>query len=86
MGEQVTYLPISHYIFNEDAQVKIFTISDYGEKMLVKTWKYSDRNNGGRGLFNESYLESGDFSGTGVDGGCFISIRFVVLPEDLECN
>lgn len=86
MDEQTAYLPISHYVFNEDAQVKIYTLSDSGEKTLVKTWNYSDRGKSGREFFNESCLESGDFNGTGVDGGCFISIRFVVLPEDLESS
>lgn len=84
MGAQTTYLPISHYIFNEDAQIKLYTIAENGEKTLVKIWKYSDRNNSGREFFNESCMESGDFSGAGVDGGYFISIRFVVLPEDIK--
>jgi hypothetical protein len=86
MGEQTTYLPISHYVFNEDAQVNIFTVSDDGEKTLVRTWNYSDRNKNGREFFKESCLGSGDFDGAGVDGGCFISFRFIVLPEDLESN
>ena len=83
MGEQTTYLPISHYVFNDDAQVRLFTISNNGEKTLVKTWKYSERNKIGRELFNEANLETGDFNGAGMDGGCFISIRFVVLPQDI---
>ena len=84
MGEQIAYLPISDYVFNEDAQVKIFTITETGEKNIVKTWKYSERNCSDRNFFNESCLSTEGSNFTALDGGYFISYKFVVLPEDLE--
>ena len=51
-----SYLPLSHCINNQDAKVSIYTVSDDGEKQLVHTWHYSDRDKDGRELFNEKCL------------------------------
>lgn len=83
-GFQSSYMPLSNCINNEGAKVSIFTIGDNGEKHLVRSWNYSDRNNTGRELFSESCLSQR--VQTLVDGGCFPSFTFIIQPEDLESN
>ena len=83
-GSQSSYLPLSHCIKNEDAKVSIYTVAESGEKLLVRTWYYSNRNNAGRELFNEKCL-SRDIQSF-PDGGCFPSFTFIIIPEDLKSH
>lgn len=78
---QLSYLPLSQCIENEEARVSIYTIGDHGEHNLVRTWYYSDGDKPGRELFNENCLLQ-DFHSF-PDGGCFPSFTFVILPEDV---
>ena len=77
-----SYLPLSHCINNQDAKVSIYTVSDGGEKQLVHTWHYSDRDKEGREIFNEKCLSQGGDSTP--DGGYFPTFTFTILPEDLN--
>lgn len=78
---QSSYLPLSHCVYNEEANVRIYHIGDNGEKRLVRTWYYSDRGKPGRELFNENCLSQEVHSFP--DGGSFPSFVFVILPEDI---
>lgn len=81
-GTSTSYLPLSCCVNNQDARVRLYTVSAEGEKHLVHTWYYSEREKGGRELFNEECLTQG-FNYL-LDGGHFPSFTFTILPEDIS--
>lgn len=84
-SENFVFLPLEKIVENADAYVSISTISESsGEKQLIHTWNYSDKDKDGHELFNEKSLSKDGFHGH--DGGNFQEMIFTILPEDLESN
>lgn len=76
-------LPLDSYIGNNDAYVRVYRLSgDSGEIELVRTWKYKERNQSGRELFNETNLECQ--KGGNPDGQQYIWYIFTIAPEDVS--
>ncbi len=77
-----TIWPLSDCIYNkEEAYVRIYRTDSCGEKTLVRTWYYVDKDKDGHELFSESCTERlfatyefGDFS---------VTYLFSILPEDI---
>lgn len=74
-------LPLSSCVYNEEASVSIYREGDTGEKILVQQWRYAERHEDGRNLFNESNLERQTYSN--VAGHTIVSFHFTILPEDI---
>lgn len=84
-SEDFGYLPLEKIVENADAYVSIFTISESsGEKQLIHTWYYSDKDEEGHELFNEKSLSKDGFHGH--DGGNFQEMVFTILPDDIDSN
>lgn len=84
--EDFGYMPLEKIVENAaDAYVSIFTISESsGEKQLIHTWNYLDKDKEGHELFNEKNLSKDGFHG--LDGGNFQEMIFTILPDDIDNN
>lgn len=73
---------ISNMVWNEDAYLKVFRITD-NDTIFLKEWKYSEKDNPGRQLFDLSDCElNGSHA---VEGGNYLwCYEFVIKQEDIE--
>jgi hypothetical protein len=81
-NEALEYISLPDYITNDDAYVSIYIVSEQGDRQLIHTWYYSDRENDNRELFSEKCL-SQDLMYL-LDGGFFPRFTFTILPEDIQ--
>lgn len=64
-----------------NAWAKIYTYNEQGDRVLIKTWTYAQRDQAGRQLFNKEKLKiQKDYH----ESTKIIEYQFTLLPEDVE--
>lgn len=74
-------VPISEFVSNPDASVQVY-VEEENELILVKEWKYSEKDDAGKQFFNELFLYRID--GSEPDGGEYYSYYFIITQDDID--
>ena len=72
---------ISDFVSNPDASVQIY-VEKGDELILVKEWKYSEKDEPGRQFFNELFLYR--ITNVEPDGGSHYLYYFIINQNDIE--